>query len=316
MTQNSVPKAPQAPPGETAPGRPQQDRPQQQEIPLAVVLGQPVLQIPQDLYIPPDALEIILEAFEGPLDLLLYLIRRQNLDILDIPVAEITRQYVDYIQAMHEMRFELAAEYLVMAAILAEIKSRMLLPRPASEEGVEDDPRADLVRRLQEYERFKQAAEDVDALPRMDRDTSAASAFVPDRASVKLPPPVELREMLLALHDVLKRAELFTGHAIRRDALSVRQRMGEVLTRLGDGAFHRFESLFEVREGRLGVVVTFLSILELAKEGLLDVVQEQPAGERQAPAPIYVKSLATGDDAPRAELASEFDQDEAANDAA
>jgi segregation and condensation protein A len=131
----------------------QQVVPQQQEIPLAVVLGQPVVEIPKDLYIPPDALEVILDAFEGPLDLLLYLIRRQNLDILDIPVAEITRQYVDYIQAVHEMRFELAAEYLVMAAILAEIKSRMLLPRPPSEEGIEDDPRADLVRRLQEYER-------------------------------------------------------------------------------------------------------------------------------------------------------------------
>ena len=141
-------------------------RPQQQEMPLAVVLGQPVVEVPKDLYIPPDALEVILEAFEGPLDLLLYLIRRQNLDILDIPVAEITRQYVDYIQAMHEMRFELAAEYLVMAAILAEIKSRMLLPRPPSEEGVEDDPRADLVRRLQEYERYKKAAEDLDTLPR------------------------------------------------------------------------------------------------------------------------------------------------------
>ena len=274
-----------------------------------MVLGQPVLQIPQDLYIPPDALEIILEAFEGPLDLLLYLIRRQNLDILDIPVAEITRQYVDYIQAMHEMRFELAAEYLVMAAILAEIKSRMLLPRPPSEEGLEDDPRADLVRRLQEYERFKQAAEDIDSLPRQDRDTSIASAFVPDRASVRLPPPVDLREMLLALHDVLKRAELFTGHAIKRDALSVRQRMADVLTRLGDGAFHRFESLFDAREGRLGVVVTFLSILELAKERLLDVVQEG------ASAPIYVKSLATGGETP-VEFASEFDEDEAANDAA
>ena len=282
--------------------------PQQQEMPLAVVLGQPVLEIPKDLYIPPDALEIILEAFEGPLDLLLYLIRRQNLDILDIPVAEITRQYVDYIQAMHTMRFELAAEYLVMAAILAEIKSRMLLPRPPSDEGLEDDPRADLVRRLQEYERFKQAAEDLDALPRLERDTSLASAHVPDRASVK-PPPVELREMLLALHDVLKRAELFTQHAIRRDALSVRQRMGELLDGLRDGAFHRFESLFEPREGKLGVVVTFLSILELAKERLLDIVQEAPL------APIYLKSLATergeGD---TLELSSEFDDEPAAND--
>ena len=175
--------------------------PQQHEMRLATVLGQPVLQIPQDLYIPPDALEVILEAFEGPLDLLLYLIRRQNLDILDIPVAEITKQYVQYIGVMREMlRFELAAEYLVMAAILAEIKSRLLLPRPPSEDNIEDDPRADLVRRLQDYERFKQAAEDIDTLPRMERDTSLVSAFLPERASVKLPPPVELKEMLLALH--------------------------------------------------------------------------------------------------------------------
>jgi segregation and condensation protein A len=284
--------------------------PQQQEMPLAMVLGQPVLQIPQDLYIPPDALEVILDAFEGPLDLLLYLIRRQNLDILDIPVAEITRQYVDYIQAMHEMRFELAAEYLVMAAILAEIKSRMLLPRSELAMDEEGDPRAELVRRLQEYERFKQAAEYLDALPRQDRDTTPASAFVPDRAAVRLPPPVDLREMLLALHDVLRRAELYTQHAIKRDALSVRQRMGELLARLSDGAFHRFESLFEVAEGRLGVVVTFLSILELAKEHLLDVVQEAPL------APIYVKSLASGDGDATLDLSSEFDDADAANDAA
>jgi segregation and condensation protein A len=206
---------------------------------------------------------------------------------------------------MREMRFELAAEYLVMAAILAEIKSRMLLPRPPSEEGQEDDPRADLVRRLQDYERFKQAAEDLDALPRMERDTSPVVAFVPDRSSVKLPPPVQLKEMLLALHDVLKRAELFTGHAIKRDALSVRQRMTDVLGRLSDGSFHRFESLFDPREGKLGVVVTFLSILELAKEQLLDIVQEAPL------APIYLKSLAAGEhgDATVPELTSEFDDD-------
>ena len=277
--------------------------PQQQEIPLAVVHGQPVLQIPQDLYIPPDALEIILEAFEGPLDLLLYLIRRQNLDILDIPVAEITRQYVDYIGVMQELRFELAAEYLVMAAILAEIKSRMLLPRPVDEVGEEDDPRAELVRRLQEYERFKQAAEDLDGLPRMERDTAPARAEMPDRAAVRQPPEVDLRELLLALHDVFKRAELFTGHAIKRDALSVRQRMGEVLTRLEDGAFHRFESLFEAGEGKLGVVVTLLSLLELAKERLLEIVQEAPL------APIYVKSLATRDGGAPVSLVSEFDED-------
>lgn len=282
------------------------EQPQQQEMRLAVVHGQPVLQIPQDLYIPPDALEVILDAFEGPLDLLLYLIRRQNLDILDIPVAEITRQYVDYIQAMHEMRFELAAEYLVMAAILAEIKSRMLLPRQPSEEGEEADPRAELVRRLQEYERFKKAAEDLDALPRQDRDTVPVSVEVVDRESVRLPPPVDLREMLLALHDVFKRAELYTQHAIKRDALSVRQRMGELLTRLADGQFRRFESLFEAREGKLGVVVTFLGLLTLAKEQLVEIVQEAPL------APIYVKSMAVGADPGEIELTSEFD--EAAND--
>lgn len=292
-----------APPADAATHNPN-PRPQQQEMPLAMVLGQPVVEIPKDLYIPPDALEVILDAFEGPLDLLLYLIRRQNLDILDIPVAEITRQYVDYIQAMHEMRFELAAEYLVMAAILAEIKSRMLLPRPPSDEGQEDDPRADLVRRLQEYERYKQAAEDIDSLPRLDRDTSVASAFVPEHASVRLPPPVELREMLLALHDVLKRAELFTQHAIKRDALSVRQRMGELLERLNDGVFHRFESLFNAEEGKLGVVVTFLGLLTLAKEQLVDIVQESPM------APIYVKSLAGDANTPAlSELSSEFDDD-------
>src|SRR5690349_21056384 len=230
--------------------------PQQQEIPLAVVRGQPVLEIPQDLYIPPDALEVILEAFEGPLDLLLYLIRRQNLDILDIPIAEITRQYVDYIEMMQEMKLELAAEYLVMAAILAEIKSRLLLPRPPAVEGLEDDPRAELVRRLQEYERFKKAAEDIDAMPRQERDFAPAHVVVDDRNVIRLPPPVELRELLLALKDVLKRAELYGRHAIQREALSVRHRMGEILRRLGDGGFHRFETLFEASEGRLGIIVT------------------------------------------------------------
>lgn len=275
--------------------------PHQQEMPLAVVHGQPVLQIPQDLYIPPDALEVILDAFEGPLDLLLYLIRRQNLDILDIPVAEITRQYVEYINVMQELRFELAAEYLVMAAMLAEIKSRMLLPRPPSDEGEEADPRAELVRRLQEYERFKQAAEDIDALPRQDRDTTPAHAFVPDRTTVKVPPPVDLKEMLLALHDVLKRAELFSGHAIKREALSVRQRMGDVLEQLEDGRFYRFETLFTAEEGKLGVLVTFLALLELAKEQLLDIVQEAPL------APIYVKSLAAGNTNAPLQFSSEFD---------
>ena len=289
---------------------PSQSAPQQQEMPLAVVHGQPLLQIPQDLYIPPDALEVILDAFEGPLDLLLYLIRRQNLDILDIPVAEITRQYVDYINVMQDLRFELAAEYLVMAAILAEVKSRMLLPRPVSEEGDEADPRAELVRRLQEYERFKQAAEDIDALPRLERDTMPVQAHVPDRQAIRLPPPVDLREMLLALNDVLRRAELFSGHAIRREALSVRQRMGEVLQRLDDGRFHRFESLFTAEEGRLGVLVTFLSLLELAKEQLLDIVQDAPL------APIYVKSLAIGNTNEPLQFHSEFDEGDSGADPA
>jgi len=263
--------------------------PQQQEMPLAIVRGQPVLEMPQDLYIPPDALEVILDAFEGPLDLLLYLIRRQNLDILDIPIADITRQYVDYIEMMTELKLELAAEYLVMAAILAEIKSRLLLPRPPAEDGVEVDPRAELVRRLQEYERFKKAAEDIDQLPRLERDTAVAAAHVPDRNVIKLPPPVELRELLLALKDVLKRAELFGHHAIQREALSVRNRMSDVLGSLGDGAFHAFESLFTPEEGRQGVVVTFLAVLELAKERLVEIVQDEPL------APIYVKSLATAE---------------------
>jgi len=259
----------------------------QQEFPLALVRGEPVLEIPQDLYIPPDALEVILEAFEGPLDLLLYLIRRQNLDILDIPIAEITRQYVDYIEMMQELRLELAAEYLVMAAILAEIKSRLLLPRPPLEEGLEDDPRAELMRRLQEYERFKKVAEQIDAMPRMDRDIAQVSAFVSDRNVIRLPPQVELRELLLALKDVLKRADLYGHHAIQREALSVRHRMSEVLRTLGDGEFHRFETLFQASEGKLGIVVTFLALLELAKEHLIDIVQEA------ALAPIYLKSLAT-----------------------
>jgi segregation and condensation protein A len=261
--------------------------PQQQEIPLAVVRGLPVLEMPQDLYIPPDALEVILEAFEGPLDLLLYLIRRQNLDILDIPVAEITRQYIDYIDLMHEMKLELAAEYLVMAAILAEIKSRLLLPRPPTEEGIEADPRAELVRRLQEYERFKKAAEDIDAMPRQERDFVPVHIVVEDHNVIRLPPPVELRELLLALKDVMKRADLYGHHAIQRDALNVRSRMSDVLRALGDGEFHRFENLFDASEGRRGVVVTFLALLELAKEQLVEIMQEA------ALAPIYLKSLAT-----------------------
>jgi segregation and condensation protein A len=263
--------------------------PQQQEMPLAMVRGQPVLQMPQDLYIPPDALEVILEAFEGPLDLLLYLIRRQNLDILDIPIAEITRQYIDYIDLMQNMRLELAAEYLVMAAILAEIKSRLLLPRPPGLEQIEDDPRADLIRRLQEYERYKKAAEDIDAMPRQERDFQIAHADPGERNVIRLPPPVEMKELLLALKDVMKRAELFGQHNIRRETLSVRARMSDVLNLLLDNQFHPFAALFTIEEGRLGVVVSFLAILELAKENLIEIVQNEALG------PIYVKTLAVAE---------------------
>ena len=281
--------------------------PQQQEMPLAIVRGQPMLQMPQDLYIPPDALEVILEAFEGPLDLLLYLIRRQNLDILDIPVAEITRQYMAYIELMRDvMRLELAAEYLLMAAILAEIKSRLLLPRPPVEEGLEEDPRAELVRRLQEYERFKRAAEDIEAMPRLERDSVVVHADVGERNVIKLPPPLELTELLLALKDVMHRAELFGHHAIKREALSVRQRMGELLSRLDDSSFHRFESLFDLSEGRLGIVVTFLAMLELAKEMLVEIVQEEPL------APIYVKAKVSHAEEPVDTPADDAQADESA----
>ncbi|EQD37191.1 segregation and condensation protein A [mine drainage metagenome] len=259
--------------------------PQQQEMPLALVRGQPLLSMPQDLYIPPDALEVILEAFEGPLDLLLYLIRRQNLDVLDIPIAEITRQYMDYIDLMHAMRLELAAEYLVMAAILAEIKSRLLLPRPPSDEaGNESDPRAELVRRLQEYERYKRAAEDLNALPRVERDTSVAHADAGERSVPRVPPPVDLRELLLALKDVLRRAELSGAVAMQRDALSIRERMSDLLRLIEDGAFHAFTEVFKPGQGRLGIVVSFIAMLELIKEGLLDVIQDEPL------APIYLKA--------------------------
>jgi segregation and condensation protein A len=181
--------------------------PQQEEMPFAVVQGKELTILPKDLYIPPDALEVILEAFEGPLDLLLYLIRRQNLDILDIDVAEITKQYMGYIELMASIQLELAAEYLVMAAMLAEIKSRMLLPRQQSEEEDEEDPRAELIKRLQEYERFKQAAEDIDELPRMGRDIHRASAEAPDRDQQRPHPEVDMRELVAALADVLKRSD-------------------------------------------------------------------------------------------------------------
>ena len=250
---------------------------------LAKVGGQPFTKIPHDLYIPPDALEVFLEAFEGPLDLLLYLIQRQNLNILDIPIADITRQYMDYLALMQELRLELAAEYLVMAAWLAEIKSRLLLPRPATAEAEELDPRAELVRRLQEYERFQQAARTLDTLPRLERDLFTASAEPVYRDLVRTPPPVNLADLLDALREVMNRAELFTRHPIQREALSVRERMSQVLEQLDVLRFTAFTSLFRPEEGRRGLVVTFMAILELLREALLELVQTEPF------APIHVR---------------------------
>ncbi|TDJ35703.1 MAG: segregation/condensation protein A [Gammaproteobacteria bacterium] len=261
----------------------------QGEIPFARVQGEPYLQPPTDLYIPPDALEILLEAFEGPLDLLLYLIRRQNLNILDIPVAEITRQYMEYIDLMQELRLELAAEYLLMAAMLAEIKSRMLLPRPDEGDEDEDDPRAELIRRLQEYERYKKAAEDLDTLPRLERDFVVTHEIPSDHKVVRLAPKVNLKDVLSAFGEVMRRADLYTRHHIQRERLSVRERMSRVLGALREGGYEEFQTMFTVEEGRMGVVVTLLAMLELIKEELIELVQNEPYG------PIYVKSLASHD---------------------
>jgi len=254
-------------------------KPQQEEMPFAVVLGEPQYQLPKDLYIPPDALEVILEAFEGPLDLLLYLIRRQNLDILDIPIADITEQYINYIQMMQDMRFELAAEYLLMAAMLADIKSRMLLPRVnVDEEDEEGDPRAELIRRLQEYERFKQAAEDLDELPQLGRDVHSVKVDAPHK-NLDLPPPdVDLKEILLALKDVMNRADMFTSHHIQQEPLSLRERMSRVLETVNSTTFTAFTDLFDLAEGRPGVVVTFMATLELIKQQLIELVQNESFG--------------------------------------
>lgn len=257
---------------------------QQAEMPFAVVQGEAVTEIPRDLYIPPDALEVFLEAFEGPLDLLLYLIRRQNIDILEINVANITQQYMQYVTMMDSMQFELAAEYLLMAAMLAEIKSRMLLPRSADAEDDEEDPRAQLIRRLQEYERFKQAAEDIDDMPRLGREIFEASAAPPDIKKERPEPVVEMKEILLALGEVLRRADMYESHQVQKEKLSTRERMSQVLTMLSDNSFTPFVALFTVEEGRLGVVVTFLAVMELIKESLVEIVQSEPFG------PIHVKA--------------------------
>lgn len=253
---------------------------------IARVRGEPVNQLPDDLYIPPDALEVFLETFEGPLDLLLYLIRRQNLDILDIPIARITDQYVQYIDILQDMRFELAAEYLVMAAMLAEIKSRMLLPRTViNDEQDEADPRAELVRRLQEYERFKQAAEELDELPRYERDIYPASVQIPKLDINRPQPQVSFDELMRSLRDVLVRADNYAHHHITREPLSIRERMTSILNKVGAEDFTDFSALFTVEEGRMGVVVTFIAILELVKQSMLELVQAEPFSK------IYVKAV-------------------------
>ncbi|MGH8532555.1 MAG: segregation and condensation protein A [Gammaproteobacteria bacterium] len=256
------------------------------DAPFAMVCGQPVTELPADLYIPPDALEVFLETFEGPLDLLLYLIKRQNLNILDIPIARITEQYIRYIDLMVVVKVELAAEYLVMAAVLAEIKSRMLLPKPAPNEEENADPRADLMRRLQEYERYKRAAGALDALPRLERDLHLVTPDIADRRTLRHHPAVGLDTLRRAFFEVLARAQLFSHHHVQREPLSVRERMVIVLDRLAACEFMEFTQLFSRAEGRMGAVVTFLAILELMKESLIDIVQSEPL------APVYIKAAA------------------------
>ena len=255
----------------------------QGELPFALIQGEPLTVIPQDLYIPPNALEVILEAFEGPLDLLLYLIKRQNIDILEIPLEETTRQYMQYIELMQNLKIELAAEYLLMAAMLAEIKSRMLLPRPAESEE-EDDPRAELIRRLQEYERFKTAAQNIDEMPRVNREIYLTDVELPEIHQDKPLPAVDLRDILFAFKDAMARSEMYSHHHIQREALSVRERMSTVLSALSAEGFTDYTSLFTIEEGRRGVVVTLLAILELVKEQLIDLVQSE------AFAPIHLKA--------------------------
>jgi segregation and condensation protein A len=258
---------------------------------LARVLDQAVTEMPQDLYIPPDALRVFLDAFEGPLDLLLYLIRRHNLDILDIPIAQITKQYMEYVELMTEFRLELAGEYLVMAATLAEIKSRLLLPRPPVTDSEEEDidPRAQLIRQLQLYEQFKQAAHDLDQLPRLERDVFPAIVQVPDWEVPMVLPQATLKELVVALQSVLSRAEQFSHHHVMQEVLTVRQAMAQVLEKVNCEQFTEFSTLFVPENGRLGVIVTFLALLELLKEAMLELTQTNSF------APIYIRAIASHD---------------------
>jgi segregation and condensation protein A len=272
------------PAADTSTAKPLEKQLSQQEMPFAYIAGKAMTQLPQDLYIPPDALEVFLEAFEGPLDLLLYLIKRQNIDILEIDVSQITSQYMAYVDLMESHQFELAAEYLVMAAMLAEIKSRMLLPRSSAETDDEEDPRAQLIRRLQEYERYKKAAEDIDTLPRLERDVFLVQPAAPELERHTPDPVVELEEILIALSSVLRRADMFEHHHIQRETLSTREKMSEILVRLSSQRFIPLVSLLMREEGRLGVVVTFLAVMELLKDSLIEIIQTEAFG------PIHLKA--------------------------
>lgn len=257
----------------------------QQSLPLAVVRGQHVREMPADLFIPPEALEVFLETFEGPLDLLLYLIRKQKLDVVDLPVQQITAQYLEYITLLTEARIELAADYLVMAATLAEIKSRLLLPKMVAEEDVEEDPRAVLIRQLKAYETIKDAAITIDELPRLERDFfQASAATAPGIKPMLVPPDVSLLDIARAFGDVLKRIEATEHHHVKREVLSTRERMVQILALLNSETYTPFQALFELDEGRAGVVVSFLALMELVKELLVELVQAEPLST------IYVRA--------------------------
>ncbi len=258
--------------------------PHQEEMILATVKGKRVTTLPEDLYVPPNALEILLDTFAGPLDFLLYLIRKQNIDILDIDVAKISEQYTSYIDLMDALHIDLAGDYLVMAAYLAELKSKMLLPRP-EEQKDEEDPRAELIRRLQEYQRFKSAAEKIDLMPRIDRDFYAAQAQLPEFALETPLADIPLEGLTLALAEVMRRVEQSQAHLINFEELSTRERMTYILERMRNEAFIEFTTLFNKEEGRIGVVVTFLAILELLKDSLIEIVQSEEFG------PIHIKGI-------------------------
>ncbi|MEZ9142640.1 MULTISPECIES: ScpA family protein [unclassified Shewanella] len=258
----------------------------QKSLPLAVVRGEAIDAMPTDLFIPPEALEVFLETFEGPLDLLLYLIRKQKLDVVDLPIEKITTQYLVYIDILTEARIELAADYLVMAATLAEIKSRLLLPKIVTADEEEEDPRVVLIRQLKAYEVIKQAAADIDTLPRLERDVYLAQAkAAPNIKPVIMPPEVSLVDIAQAFSEVLKRIDANEHHHVKRELLSTRERMSQILAKLSTEHFIPFTDLFDVSEGKAGVVVSFLALMELVKELLVDLVQNEPL------APIYVKAF-------------------------